>query len=137
MSHRKALRDAARAAMAGAARFAGWTAPRSWSQALDLDAMPMWAVTVAEEQSAWGDKDSLRRDVTVTVTMRRAGADTLEDILDEDAAAAEAAVWPALDAAAMTSALTETRTQFAGEGARRIGQLDLRFTCVVFTETPV
>ena len=137
MTHRPALRAAARAAMAQVPAFTGWTAPRSWSQALDLDALPMWAVTVADEQSAFAAKDTLRRDVQVTVTLRRAGGDAIEDALDADAALIEAAVWPALAAASLQAVLAESRQQIAGEGAKRIGQLDLRFSCVVFTETPV
>lgn len=134
--HRRAMRNAARAALAGA--LPGRVAPRSWAQGLDGEALPLVAVLTQGGPVTRGAKDMLRREETLLVVLRRAGDDGLEDALDDDAIAAEAAVRTALDALAevMDAELAEIRIQIAGEGGRRIGQVEQRWTCIVMTNLP-
>ena len=135
-AHRKMLRDAARAALAAA--LPGWRLPRSLAHALDTEALPVAIVTVPGETSGGGAQDMLRRDVSVSVILRIEGGDEIEDVLDGHAALVESAVGPALDGTpvAMVTELAETRIQLAGDGARRIGQVELRWTCIVNTNLP-
>lgn len=133
-AYRKALRDAAEDALSAA--LPSWHLALSWAHNLDTDALPMLAVMVSGEQSAAGSSDRLRRDVSLVVVLRREGGDDLDDILDAAAAQVEAAVGPAVAGvgAVLTSELSETRIQIAGEGARRVGQVELRWSCIVFTD---
>ena len=134
---RKRLRDAAREAMANAPQFVHLHEIRSWSQTLDTDALPAWGVGTPDETADAAAKEIIHRRIALAVTVKRTGGEDLEDNLDYDAAAIEAAVWPAL--LALNEIHVEpsaTSVRFAGEGSRRIGTVEVRFACHVMTETP-
>ncbi len=137
MSHRKALRDAARTAMEAAPYFAGWESIRQWSQVTDADSLPAFTVATPQERSASAAKDTLQRSVELTVSMKREGGADLEDLMDEDAMAAEIVVMAAVAALQPLTFYAEpssTRTQVAGDGRRRIGSIDVVITCQVMTD---
>jgi hypothetical protein len=132
--HRKDLRDAASAALRVAARFAGATEMPSWVQSVDAATLPAWSVMTAREQSQAAAKDLLDRRVELVVTVKRPGADGLDDEMDLDAEEIEAALAGVLEPHCLHAELSETRLAMSGEGAQRVGQLTLRWTCVVHTD---
>jgi hypothetical protein len=129
--HRKALRDAVMAGMAGHARFAAMTAIRAWTQGIDDAALPAYGVLTPQESARRAAKDLLARTVQLVVVLKRAGAATIEDDLDADAEAIEAVVGAAVFPTALDYTLTDTQMPLSGEGGARAGSIVLRFDVTV------
>lgn len=133
MTHRKDIRDAAKAALRLALPDHGELPVASL--AVNLDRLPAWAVATPREVSASTSKEDLDRQVTLMVAVKREG-DDLEDLLDDDAAAIEAEVIPALLAVCRHAELSETLTDQTRDGGRPVGQIVMRISCWLTTETP-
>lgn len=134
MTHRKALRDAARAALQTA--LPDFTEMPVAQLAVNTSKLPAWAMGTPREVSAAASKEDLDRQVTLMVVVKREG-DDLEDLLDEDAATIEEAVIPALLPVCRHAELSETLTDQTRDGGRPVGQIVLRISCWVSTETPI
>lgn len=132
--HRKALRDAVMAGMAGHSRFAGMQAIRAWAQAVDDEALPAFGVLTPQESARRVAKDLLSRTVQLVVVVKRAGGAAIEDDLDADAEAIEAIVGAAVFPAALDYTLTDTQMPLAREGGKTSGSIVLRFDVTVHSD---
>lgn len=126
MTHRKVIRDAGRAALA--ALFPFRQASSQWRLPTNAEELPVWSVATPQETIVQMDKRHWDRAVVLQIVVKRAGAD-LEDLLDEDAAAIEAAVVPALRLICREADLTETIIDMDSAGSAPVGQLVLRILC--------
>lgn len=135
--HRTDLRQAAVLALADDARIGRYTFVKAWVMAADDQMQPVWTVATPREQSGSAAKDTLSRVVSLVVALKRSGGEDIEDDLDLDAAAIEAAVWPAIEPLCLHAELDQTDTKLAGEGSRREGSVEVRFACTVMTDMTV
>ncbi|UWQ59964.1 hypothetical protein K3722_07490 [Leisingera caerulea] len=128
------MRRDVRAAIEGGAGFAGITVLVSWAQSVDAETLPVLGVFTPRERSRKASSTDVLRDTDVAVQLRRAGGDELEDLLDDDSALIEALVLPVLAAhGAGDHQLELTDIEISGEGARRIGKLNMTFRAARFT----
>lgn len=128
------MREAAAAAIGSEATFDGVTRLKSWARTIDADLCPVFAVTTPREQVVRPAVDQSDRSVSLVFGLRRTGGDELEDTLDADSAAAEAAILPVLDGY-LDAQLVETRIEVNQEnGAIRVGTLLMEFRAVVATD---
>ena len=134
--HRKALRDACRAALAVEQQIGGYTVLRTWSQNIDESVLPAWGVFTPRDAAGFVDKENLEHQVQVAVALRRVGLEDLEDTLDDDADRIIATVMPALDVAAFFVGAPTLEFTFGGEGTKRAGQVTVTFTCHVHAQIP-
>jgi hypothetical protein len=132
--YRRTIRDAVAAAVEADATFSGATRLKSWGRTIDADKCPVYSVTTPREQVNRAAVDQSDRTVSVFFGLRRAGGDELEDTLDADSAAAEAAILPALDGY-LDAQFVETRIEINHDNAAtRIGTLLMEFRAVVATD---
>ena len=133
---RKTLRDDMFAAIAAHPRFAGMTPRRAWAYASDRARLPAYGVSTPVTPSAQVAKDITERRPTVTITLRRAGGDDLEDVLDEDAEYLELIGLTALGGEGfLVAEMTETRLSIDAQGDQRVGTLSLTFQATIHTQT--
>jgi hypothetical protein len=128
MSHAKELRDTSRAVLAGMARFSGFVPLRTWARDIDEAELPSWCVATPRVRQ---NKDAARKysvEPDLEIQLRRAGGDSLEDDLDADADAIEAALLPALEAISEAPEMVLIETSFHNAGERRVGFLNMRFS---------
>lgn len=135
MSHpRGVLRASLRTALAASAALDGVEILQSWAQNVDADLLPVAGVFTPREVSDPVDTTRVARTTDVVVMLRRSGGDTLEDALDDDSAAIEAAVMPVLrDFGAGVYQLASTDISIDGQGKKRIGQIDMIFRAARYT----
>jgi hypothetical protein len=131
---RKEVRAQARAALELAPDLAGFTAISAWVQSVDVDALPAWALATPRETRERKSHDKAQEDLTLAVVIKRLGGDDIEDILDDDSAAVEEAIVPALRSNARDAELAHTEIKLDGEGARRVGTLTMAFTVTYWTD---
>lgn len=134
-NHRSDLRTAARAALAAAPYFRDFYQLKAWSSAVDTDALPILFVAIVRELSASATYDDDRKTVDMIITSTRAYSDAIEDVMDADAAAIEAAVLPALSPLCIHVSLAQLDFSVNAEGASRIGTTTARITCMLFTDS--
>lgn len=134
--HRKALRDAVRAALQLDAQLGAMNVRKTWSQNVDEKELPAWGVSTPSDPAELFDAEDLEYQTQVAVMLRRAGHDDLEDELDDDADRIVAAAMPALDAAAFLTTGIDTKFDYAGEGSKRVGQVTVSFLCRVQAPIP-
>lgn len=130
------MRDTAAAALTADARFGGWTAMSAWARDYDPSLLPAFAVATPQERSVAAAVDTIRRETDLVVQFRQEGGDDLEDTMDADSAAAEAAILTAFEALASPFAdmeIVSSDTTIEGDGAMRIGHLNLQFRVTRFT----
>lgn len=135
MSHpRGTIRAAVRAALAGSARFAGFTDLRAFSRDVDPTHYPFFVVMTPRELTEMAAPGAVTRATDVLVGVRRLGGDELEDLLDEDSAEIEALVLPVLAAnGGELFGLETTETDVNADGSRRIGGINMTFRVVRYT----
>ena len=128
------MRGAVRTAVSGAAHFAGFTILTQWGQQIDQDALPGIAVFTPREDKRRVAAGKYQRQTDVVVLIRREGAASLEDRLDDDASAAEAVALAALLALAIEDAeLASVEIDIPGSGEQRIGSAVLTFRVLQLT----
>lgn len=138
MHPRGILRRDVRAAIEADAGFAEAKVLVSWAQKVDADSLPVLGVFTPRERSRKIASTDVLREADVAVQLRRAGGDELEDQLDDDSALLEALVLPVLAAhGAGDHQLELTDIDISGEGARRIGKLNMTFRASRFTREGV
>lgn len=136
MTHvRQDLRDAARAALVAALPAVSW--PRSWWHAAADVQQPRGAVATPEESVSRQAVGLVGRRIEVMVIVRRVAGDTIEDMLDDDSAAIEAALMPVMAARSTEFDLVETRVRIDGQAEKPIGELVMRFAVEIDTDEGV
>jgi len=136
MHPRGVIRRDVRAALAALARFSGARLISSWTQNVTLtpgDA-PVYGVSTPREVSQPASASDVERQTDVVVHLARVGGDEIEDDLDDDSIAIEAAVLPVLAASGLaTHQLAAIDIELSGEGAQPLGKLTLTFRAGRFT----
>lgn len=128
MSHYRAdYRSAVRDSLAAVTRFADFTVLSAWSENIDASTLPVMAVVTPSERSSPSTHGSFERGTLLQVILKRQGGDDIEDDLDDDAAAGEAAVLTAFAVRTLQCLLEEVTTVVNGEGSQRIGTVTLSF----------
>lgn len=136
MTHyRTDLRTAARAAIAGSARFADFTQVKLWSKSIDYKTLPVFAVGTPNETCLRDGLDQTARTTRIIVAIKRLGGDELEDVLDEDSAEVERAVMAAFPPGAVD--LTETALAEDSSGEQRVGTLTMTFAAPTWQSDPL
>jgi hypothetical protein len=130
--YRAAWREAAEAAVMALPRFNDTLTVRPWGRNIEAEQLPVLSVTTEAERAAWMDKTTVRRTVVVTVRLWRKDDGCLHDTLDDDSAAIEAEVLPALQAVAWDVFFDGTAIRL--DGQTQVGLLEMNFT--VFRDTP-
>lgn len=129
MAHYRAeWRRAAEAAVLALPRYTDTLAVRPWGRNIEVEQLPVLSVTTEQERSEWLDKDAVRRTVTIVVRLWRLDAGCLHDDLDDDSAAIEAAVLPALQALAWDAGFTGTAIRL--DGQTQVGLVEVTFTAI-------
>ena len=97
MPHWRAdYRSAARAALSAHPRFTGVSVMPAWRGSIDADSLPVVGVVTPDERITLPARDQTERTTLLQVVLKRQGGDDLEDELDLDADAIEAALAAAL-----------------------------------------
>lgn len=118
------------------AYFADWTAAWAWSQTLDADQLPIYAVATPQERREPDAHEVARCDLTLVVILKRLGGEDIEDLLDEAGDAAESAVIAAIRTPHVQCELSNTGVKIDGSGGQRVGTLDLTFGVTYWVENP-
>ncbi|MFC5736941.1 hypothetical protein [Sinirhodobacter huangdaonensis] len=128
MAHYRAeYRAAARAAMAADAALSGITQMTAWTERIDTMAMPLICVVTPSEKSRPSAHGQTERGTLLQVVLKRAGGTEIEDQLDLDADAIEAAVIGALMTRETECTTDEVTTVTSGDGSSRIGTVVVNF----------
>ncbi|MEM1079224.1 MAG: hypothetical protein AAGI09_11900 [Pseudomonadota bacterium] len=134
MSLRKTYRKAVRDAFDAAPEFAGYAFKRVWVRGVSSSDLPAWTVLTPDEDISSTAKHLERRTSEVTVILKRAGGEDLDDVLDDDAELIERVMAEALGALDILDAqATRIRPEMTGEGGETIGQVAVSFTCTAIT----
>lgn len=136
MSYRRTLRLAARSALAAAPALAGFTSMSAWAQNIDAHLLPVFGVATPRETAGRDSHDTSRREVSVMVVLKRLGDDGLEDTLDDDADVVEPLINAALRSAERDCEMRDLSITVSGDGARRVGTLQMTFTVTLWTDDP-
>ena len=133
MAHvRSALRAVVRPALV--TTLAGFRDLPAWSASIDSGSLPAFAIATPLTQTSRVAADTWQRAITLLVMAKRTGGDVIEDTLDADALAIEAAMGPVFDAfGAQWWELETEATRLDGDGADRIGSIDMTFRVAVHT----
>lgn len=134
--HRIVIRAAAVAALYGVLRFKRFTHIKALSQSVDADTLPVYGFSTPREISSATDQSAHERRVELKARFTRLGDDSIEDDLDLDAEAAEAALLPVLRSAYLDAEIMQTELQLSGEGKQRVGTVELTFSILLHTENP-
>lgn len=126
-SYRAQYRAAALAALAADPRLGSVRQIRAWGESLDIDTLPVLGVVTPNEDAKPAAHGQFERGTLMQVVLKRTGGETLEDEIDEDAAAIEAAVVGALLSASLQCFPESLSTVTSGEGQRRIGTAVVNF----------
>jgi hypothetical protein len=133
---RKLIRAAAKLALGEAAALDGFSEISAWVQSVSVDTLPAWAVATPFERRDRQSQDNAQEDLTLAVVVKRVGGDDIEDLLDDDSGAIEAAIVPALRSAFRQCELAQTEITLDGDGARRVGTLTMAFTVTYWVDDP-
>jgi hypothetical protein len=126
--YRAAWRSVAEAAVLALPRYTDTLAVRPWGRNIEAEQLPVLSVTTEQERAEWLDKGTVRRTVTIIVRLWRADTGCLHDDLDDDSAAIEAAVLPALKDVAWDAAFTGAAIRL--DGQTQVGLLEVTFTAI-------
>lgn len=137
MSHYRAnIRKAAREALAGLPRFAGFTVPAVWPGALDAETLPVLGVLTPQERREQPSRASVTCRTLLQVVVRRRGSTTIEDELDEDSEEIEAAVTAAFLRVRQGCFLEDLSVVANTDGYSNIGTLVMSFRVTTFRNIP-
>lgn len=132
---RTEMRDAVKAALAASVSLADYRAV-PWGDDVSGKDLPAWSVATLRVDKRRSATRQYVRSTRVQVILRRSGGADLEDALDLDVAAAEAAALPALDALADDAELTTAEFDIPDRGQRRVGVVMLTFEVTQLTSEP-
>lgn len=137
MSHfRSDLRADLRAALEASARFAGFETLRAIPSNVDPGNFPYFVVRTPVARHQFAARDTVARETEIMISIRRRGGDDLEDDLDLDADAVEAAVFPVLEASSSQINYSLSRAEFdiVVAGDKREGRLNMVFSVQRYTD---
>lgn len=137
MHYRRAYRDAAVAALGAAPELIGFTHLSAWAQNIDEATLPAFGVATPRETKAREAHDTSVRATVLTVALKRAGGDDLEDLLDADSVVVERAVIGSIETNDRECALTDTSVEIDGGASRRIGTIIMNFTVTFWPVEPL
>lgn len=136
-AERKAIRQAAAAALAADARLGSYTQVSAWSVlGLDPDALPAYGVATPDESRELDAHSMDRNQCQLIVAIKRTGGEDIEDEMDEDADAASAAVHAALRDGSRGCDLTRTQSKVDAQGTTRAGSVELVFSVTYWEDFP-
>ncbi|MVO14811.1 hypothetical protein [Parasedimentitalea huanghaiensis] len=134
MHPRSKLRKDVRDAVVAEPGFSGLTVLAAWASSIDPETLPALGVFTPREVSRKADATSVLRATDVAVQYRCQGGDDLEDSLDNISVQIEALVLPVLaEIGAGDHQLETTDIDISGDGARRVGKLNMIFRVARFT----
>jgi hypothetical protein len=138
MSHvRTQLRDAAIAAIvAGVPGFDG-RVEKARGFGRNMDRLPVAEISTPGEQATGDAVGLLTRDIELSVTVHvAAGGPGVEDDANALAVEIEKALYGSSDFMAIVKELTPESMSFEvqGEGSRRVGEMQMSWSCIVQTE---
>lgn len=135
-AERRALRDAAAAALEASAHFADHRRINAWMvQAVSATDLPVYGMATPDEtrnRDYSQDLAEVRCDLVLVI--KRAGQDLVEDDLDSDADAAAAAIQDAIRTDYRACDLTRTQCKIDASGERRVGSVEMIFAVVWFED---
>lgn len=136
MTWRAAYRTAARVSLAQVHRFQNIPLERSWSGHVDDSRLPIMGVVTPSEGVRPSSSGRFERETLLQVALKRSGGASLEDDLDLDAEAIEAAVFAALINPSVQCFPAEISTSINGDGARRLGTVVVTFRILSWRAAP-
>ncbi|MER5173916.1 hypothetical protein [Thioclava kandeliae] len=125
---RSQFRRLAHAALASAPDLLGVTLVSAWAGNVSANDLPVIGVATPRERGRAGTLASFEREVLLQVVIKRLGGTEIEDQLDRDAEAIEAAVMGAFGGQCVTLTPEEVTTTLNGEGEAVIGTAVISFT---------
>ncbi|WP_339113263.1 hypothetical protein [Thioclava sp. GXIMD2076] len=125
---RTQFRRLAHEALAASADLAGVTLVSAWAGNFSANDLPVMGVATPRERGRAGTLASFEREVLLQVVIKRLGGAEIEDQLDRDAEAIEAAVMGAFGTERITLTPEEVTTTLNGEGEAVIGTAVISFT---------
>lgn len=129
MAHfRTDLRNAVKQAITASPHFALFTLVPAWSSGLSTDSLPAWTVATPSTRSVLHSVGYSERTVPLTIILKRSGGDEVEDAIDLDATALEAAIHAVLDAYPLETQSLEEEIRIDGEGEERIATLEMNLS---------
>lgn len=134
MNERSTFRRLAKAALTADARMQSVTQLSAWTGNISADSLPVLGVVTPQERVRDNTFETFERSALLQIVLKRLGADDLEDILDQDADAIEAAVFGALMAQGFNTRPEEVTITLNGEGEQRIGTVIVTLRVTYFKE---
>lgn len=136
MTYRADYRSIARAALAAVPRFSAVTILESWAGTIDVASLPVLGVVTPSETVAPGSSGQFERGTLLQIVLKRPGSETLEDEMDQDAEAIEAAVFAAIYTPSTQCFPTEISFNVNGDGRERIGTVLVTFRITSWRSAP-
>jgi hypothetical protein len=134
MTNRSEFRSIAKAALAADLRMQAIKQLSAWASNIAAEDLPVLGVVTPQERISDNTFDTFERSTLLQVVVKRFGTDDMEDVLDEDAEAIEAAVFGALMAQGFNTRPEEVTITLNGEGEQRIGTVVVTFRVTYFKE---
>lgn len=136
--HRKALRDAVRAALILDPRFGDYFFVKAWSRPVGEGELPAFTVFIPRDPSEISDQSSVERRTVIEVILKRAAAFDIEDDIDLDVEAVEARTLDALFGLSFvtTADLDGPEFSYSGEGSAVLVEAKISFSVSITTEIP-
>lgn len=133
---RKAFRAQAKQALVDDPYFVDFTPVSAWSQTLDADACPLFAVATPQEVQKRASQEHSECSLTLIAIIKILGGDAIEDDLDDASDAASEAITGAIEQTHIGCDLVAVSTKIDGSGANRVGTLELSFTVTYWVDDP-
>lgn len=126
---RKEIRALAVAALAAAPALNGLTEVSAWSDTIDAESLPAYAVAIIAEANDTVDLGGTENSIATLLVVLKAqqGDGDLDDGIDDLADAAEAAVVAAVTSPTRFCSLGQTTLKSDYQGARRVATATLQF----------
>ena len=123
MNSRKAWRAAALQALQASPRLYTLTTISAWTGNIPAKMLPVFGVVTPQERATPSTHSSMERSTLLQVVIKRLGGDELEDTLDEDADAVEAAICAAIGGRGVQCLPEDITVALNGDGEQRVGTL--------------
>jgi hypothetical protein len=126
-----------RLALAAQPEFEDFQANSAWSQTIDHDELPFFAVATPREGKDKTTHSNSTRQTTLVVVLKILGGDGLEDELDALSIVVENVVITALENSERDCDLSETSVDLDGNAGSRVGTLSMKFTVTIWPLEPI
>lgn len=135
--YRAEYRALVRQTLLASSRFSEFTTRSAWVQNISAEDLPILAVATPGETKERDSFTSSERETTLHLVIKRRGDESLEEILDDDSAAAEILLLDAFRGQGIAGDLTQTQIQIDGTGEQRVGSLTMTFRIRAFFDEPL